>query len=58
MQRSALLYYCELLIDSAIQEPGMQDCKLMKVLIKGNPAFICLSFCAEILMHSSGSTEL
>jgi len=58
MQCNALLYYCELLIDSAIQELGMQDCKLMKVLIKGDPAFICLSFWAEILMHSSGSEEL
>jgi hypothetical protein len=57
MQCNELLYYCELLIDSAIQELGMQDCKL-KVLIKGNPAFICLSFLAEILMHSSGSEEL
>ena len=30
----------------------------MKVLIKGDPAFICLSLWAEILMHSSGSAEL
>jgi hypothetical protein len=58
MQHNALLYYCELLIDSAIQELRMQDCKLMKVLIKGDPAFICLSLWSEILMHSSGSVDL
>jgi len=43
MQHSALLYYCELLIDSAIQELGMQDCKVMEVLIKGD---LALSFWA------------
>jgi hypothetical protein len=58
MQHNVLLYYCELLIDSALLKLGMQDCKLMQVLIKGDPAFICLSFWAEILMHISGSEEL
>jgi len=36
----------------------MQDCELLKLFIKGDPAFICLSFWAGVLMHSSGSAEL
>jgi hypothetical protein len=34
VQHNVLLYYYELLIDSAIQELGMQDCKLVKVVVQ------------------------
>jgi hypothetical protein len=31
--------------------------KFVEMLIKGDPAFICVSYLAEILVHSSGNVN-